>query len=400
MGLLAVLDTHKKGQEGVEIEYRLYSWGEIFPPFPGDREHSTAARFILTEFPFKIFSSSTPYDDPLPQKLCLTFKAPHEVKKETEHTTISGIFAHEIAKEFAAFLSLYTRRRVFAEKQLRYDGLPVEQEGEIYQRSHFQERQRLKEIDPKEIYKLLDNLQALDRNIANGFILAMRLYHSAIEMMYVDPEFAYLFLVTALETISSAVYKEYEPENEREFVDSRFPAWKKGLTEEQRVSLKRILLKGENFTFQKLLKFVTENLPERFWSETQDDAKPEYLTSAIGPGPDGKGEESISRADITIQDFEKIEKEDLKRSLRDVYDARSGLVHEGVRFPESIVIGHFRRLPVGVLSEISPFGNQGKRKPKIPPLLTFERLISYSMVEFLRKQQGTEALRAGSNIDI
>ncbi len=390
MGLLAVLDTHKEGQEGVEIEYRLYSWGEIFPPFLGDREHSTAARFILTQFPFKIFSSSTPYDDPLPQKLCLTFKAPHEVKKETEHVSISGIFAHEIAKEFAAFLSLYTRRRVFAEKQLRYDGLPIEQEGEIYQRSHFQERQRLKEIDPKEIYKLLDNLQALDRNIANGFMLAMRLYHSAIEMMYVDPEFAYLFLVTALETISSVVYKEYKPENEREFLDSRFPGWKKGLTEEQRVPLKRILLKGENFTFQKLLKFVTENLPEHFWSETQDDAKPERLTSVIGPGPDGKGEERISRADITIQDFEKIEKEDLKRSLRDVYDARSGLVHEGIRFPESIVMGHFRWLPVGVFGEIIPLGNQGKRKPKIPPLLTFERLISYSMVEFLKKQQGTK----------
>jgi hypothetical protein len=108
MGLLAVLDTHKKGKEGAEIEYKLYSWGEIFPPFLGDRAHSTAARFILTQFPFKLFSSSTPYDDPLPQKLCLTFKAPHEVKKGTEHTTISGIFAHEIAKEFAAFLSLFS----------------------------------------------------------------------------------------------------------------------------------------------------------------------------------------------------------------------------------------------------------------------------------------------------
>lgn len=386
MGLLAVLDSNKKDQEGVEIEYRLYSWGEIFPPFLGDREHSTAARFILTEFPFKLFSSSTPYDDPLPQKLCLTFKAPHEVKEETEHLHVSGIFAHEIGNEFAAFLSLYTRRRVFAENQLRYDGLPIEQEGEVYQRSHFQERQRLKEIDPNEIYKLLNTLQALDRNIANGFILAMRLYHSAVEMIYVDPEFAYLFLVTALETISSVVYKEYEPENEEEFLDSRFPGWGKGLTEEQRVSLKGILLKGENFTFQKLLKFVSENLPEHFWSETQDDAKPEYLTSVIGFGPDGKGEERISRADFTIQDFEKIGKEHLKRSLRYVYDARSELVHEGIRFPESIVIGHFRRLPVGVLSEMSPFGNQGKGKPKIPPLLTFERLISYSMVEFLRRQ--------------
>lgn len=289
MGLLAVLDSHRNKQEGVEIEYRLQSWGEIFPPFLGDREHSTVARFILKEFPFKIFSSSTPYDDPLPQKLCLTFKAPHEVKKETKHAHIGGIFTHEIAKELAAFLSLYTRRRVFAEKQLRVDGLPIELEGEIYQRSHFQERQRLKEVDPKEIYQLLGKLQALDRNIANGFMLAMRLYHSAVEMMYVDPEFAYLFLVTALEAISSVLYKDYEPENEKEFLNSRFPGWKEGLTEEQITSLKEVLLSNENFTSQKLLNFVAENLPERFWSETQDDAKPESLTSIIGPGPDGKG---------------------------------------------------------------------------------------------------------------
>jgi hypothetical protein len=388
MGLLAVLDSHKNNQEGVEIEYRLYSWGEIFPPFLGNREHSTVARFILTQFPFKLFSSSTPYDDPLPQKLCLTFKAPHEVKKEDGHIHISGIFAHEIAKEFAAFLSIYTRRRVFAEKQLRVDGLPIEQEGEMYQRPHFQERQRLKEIDPKEIYELLDNLQTLDRNVANGFILAVRLYHSAIEMMYVDPEFSYLFLVTALETISSVIYKDYRPESDKEFLNSRFPGWNEGLTEEQRASLKEILLKGENFTFQKLLKFVTKNVPERFWTETQDDAKPEYLTSIIGLGKEGKGEERISRSDITIQDFEKAEKEDLKKALRAIYEARSGLVHEGIRLPESIMIGHFRRLPVGVLGEITPLGDQAKRKLKIPPLLTFERLVSYSMVEFLRKEGG------------
>jgi hypothetical protein len=395
VGLLAVLDSHKTSQEGVEIEYRLYSWGEIFPPFLGNREHSTAARFILTEFPFKVFCSSTPYDDPLPQKLCLTFKAPHEVGKETEHVDIRGIFSHEIAKEFAAFLSLYTRRRVFAEKQLRVDGLQIEQEGEIYQRSHFQERQRLKEIDPKKIYKLLDKLQALDRNIANGFMLAMRLYHSAVEMMYVDPEFAYLFLVTALETISSVVYKDYEPENEEEFINSRFPDWKEGLAEEQRSSLKKVLLRNENFTFQKLQKFVTENLPERFWSETQDDAKPEYLTSIIGVGPNGKGEERISRSETVIHEFEKIEKKDLKKALRTIYDARSRLVHEGIRLPESVVIGHFRKVPIGVLGEMMPFSSQAKQKPTIPPLLTFERMVSYSMVEFLTKQQcGTQ----GSNL--
>jgi hypothetical protein len=81
MGLLEILDFHKKLQSGMkeengsEVEYQLFSWGEIFPPFMGDREHSDAARFILKEYPFKLFSSSTPYEE-IPQKLCLTFKSP------------------------------------------------------------------------------------------------------------------------------------------------------------------------------------------------------------------------------------------------------------------------------------------------------------------------------------
>jgi hypothetical protein len=73
LGLLDVLDQYefKKG-DSYEVEYRLVSWGEVYPPFLGDREHSLAARFILHDFPFKLFSVSIPYSE-IPQKLCLTF---------------------------------------------------------------------------------------------------------------------------------------------------------------------------------------------------------------------------------------------------------------------------------------------------------------------------------------
>lgn len=212
MGLLEALDLQRDLESGikkdsVEVEYRLFSWGEIYPPFLGDREHSTAARWILIDFPFKMFSSSNPYD-PLPQKLCLTFKAPYETKLDKERIKLGGIFPHEIAKEFAAFLSLVTRRRVFVGKQLRYSGLPIEEEVDQYDRSHFQESQRLKEIDPKNIEQLLRNLQSMPRNFADGYILALRLYHLAVEMMYTEPEFSYLLLVTCLEAVSSAVVKD------------------------------------------------------------------------------------------------------------------------------------------------------------------------------------------------
>lgn len=390
MGLLTALDFHKSGAAGdcIDVEYRLYSWGEIYPPFIGDREHSIAARYILRDFPFKLFSSSTPYDAP-PQKLCLTFKAPYEVKKDTETFRSSGIFPEEIAKEFAAFLSLVTRRRVFIGKQMRYNGLPIEQEVDLYPQSHFQERQRLKEIDPKEIYQLLEKLQALDRRIANSFILAMRLYHSAIEMMYTEPEFSYLFLVTSLEAISSIVYKKEDvmpsdvgdghTELDR-FMDSQYKGWRElydTSNPECRAQVIKVLLRNEKFIRRKFKKFTNDNVPERFWSETEDDAKPDYLTSII----ESSGQERISHSDTSMRDWEKIEKESLTRVLGDIYNARSKLIHEGIQLPASIVVGHFQRLPIEAIETL-------EEGLQIPPLLTFERLVSYSMVEFLRKQHG------------
>jgi hypothetical protein len=395
MGLLAALDYHKELQskkegEGKEIEYRIYSWGEIYPPFLGDREHSTVARFILANFPFKLFCGSTPYD-PLPQKLVLTFKPPYEVRRDTKKVHSRGVYPHEIAKEFAAFLSLVTRRRIFCGRQMRYDGLPIEEEVDVYQRSHFQEKQRLKEINPQEIYQLLENLQSMDRHIAEGFILAMRLYHSAVEMMYTEPEFSYLFLIMCLETISSVAHEDYKPGNEEEFLDSRYPGWKvisNYLQPEKGGELKELLLRNEYFTFQKLLKFVEENLPNHFWSEREDDAKPNYLSIIIGPGPDGYGRPYVSESNLAIQEWEKIEKGSLRQSLRKIYDARSNLIHRGIRLPASIVIGHFPKIPADAFSETME-ASMDKSKPllQIPPLITLERLVSYSLVEFLRRQQ-------------
>jgi len=394
MGLLTALDFHKSShfddkEKYEEVEYRLYSWGEIFPPFLGDREHSIVARWILNDFPFKLFSSSTPHDDPLPQKLCLTFRAPWEERKKSKSI---GFFSEEIAKEFAAFISLVTRRRVFSGNLTRCNNLPVEKEIQLYQRTHSQERQCIKEIDPAKIYRLLNNLQTMDRmdrNIATGVVLAMRLYHSAVEIMYAEPEFSYLFLVASLETISSVVHKDFKPDNEEEFLDSRFSGCKtllNGLLDESKAKLKNLLLSNEKFTFQKVLKFVTENVPDLFWSEKQDDAKPYYYTQVFGLGVNGTANVSFLPPDLSIKKYEKIEIESLKNVLRNVYKARSRLIHEGIRLPASIVVGLFKQLPPEAF--ITSIREEKQTTQQVPPLLTFERLVSYTIVEFLNKQLG------------
>lgn len=398
MGLLDILDYHYENgnEESVEVEYHLLSWGEIYPPFVGDREHSTTARFILQDLPFKLFSVLIPYSE-LPQKFCLTFRNPMIVRG-TEKVTSIGSNQHDVAKEFAAFLSLFTRRRIFSLGQTRENGLPMEQMVNMYARPHSQERQQLKEINPSEVYRLLMNLQRMDREIARSFILSMRLYHSAVEIMYSEPEFAYLFLVLSIEAIASKLDIKLCDNGEgrtelEEYLDSTYRGWRDYCdisTREKRQKVVDMLLEKAYFVRRKFQKFVQNNLPEVFWNETEDDAKPDYVYSVIAAGPDGKGREYMRHSDKTIQKWERIEKNKLKQALDNIYNARSEFVHEGARFSASIMVGHFRKIPFEAtkdMFEAKYSATSGQEIVlKVPPLLTFERLVSYTLIEFLSKQ--------------
>jgi hypothetical protein len=394
MGLLSALDYfYNYGEEkSSEIEYRLLSWGEIYTPFLSDREHSIAAQFILREFPFKLFSISTAYSE-IPQKLCLTFNAPLETKK-IDFVTSHEINANEIAKEFAALLSLITRRRVFAIGQTRQDGFPLETSSQTYERSQTQETQQMVEINPHFFYDLLKKLQTMDRKLAESYMLAVRLYHSAIEQMYSEPEFSYIFLVMCIEAISSVRYENRELLNYKdknsleEYLNSRFRGWKEFCditTTDKWLKVTEMLLSDAYFAMRKFRKFIIEYLPEKFWNEEIDDAKPDYLTGMVVPGVDGRGKEEYSHSNKKIQDYEMIDRLKLKRVLDQIYDSRSKLVHTGTRLSPSIVLGHYRRIPV---EAFTPIMNQKMKNWKginIPPLLTFERMVSYSLIGFLEK---------------
>jgi hypothetical protein len=401
MSLLNALDFHfdTENVENSEVEYRLLSWGEIFSPFLGDREHSTAARFILREFPFKLFSASNPYTE-IPQKLVLTFRAPLQTSVKGKVTSMN-YKQDEIAKEFTAFLSVVTRRRVFVVGQTRYDGLPIEQAAELYDRSYSHERQQLKEIEPEKISRLLENLQKMNRELAQRFVLAIRLYYTAIQMMYSEPEFSYLFLVMSLEALSAEVYRDIrlvdEVDNQSDLeqhLDSSYPGWRDCCdisTPENREKTINMLVTKAYLNRRKFRKIVYEYLPESYWNEELDDAKPDYLNILIGVSKDGGGEIQTQPSDKSIHDYEKINRSNLKKILDGIYDARSKLVHEGVRLPSSIVLGHFKKIPGEALDEMWGLKLATKKSNgvlPIPPLITFERLTSYTLVEFLNRQRG------------
>ena len=379
MSFLAALDYHYSAAnaptEAFEIEYLLDSWGEIFPPFEGDREHSTAARFILYDYPFKLFSSTTPYEGPLPHKLTVTFRAPHQVRHQSERNVVSGIFPDEIARGFAAFLSLVTRRRVFPNRLTRQDGLPVFLERQTPPIVTLHEGQPLKEVAPGAIEGLLRQLQSMDRSTAQSFVLAMSLYHAAVEFMTTRAEFAYLLLVTALEAIASSAFPAFEHPKEDDFLASRYPGWKEladSADQEQR--LRTLLLRNEHFTFAKLSAFVETHLPDRFWCEEIDDAKPQRLSSCVAIGLNGEPREHIGRTSGKIQDWEKIDRTTISTVLRRIYNARSGLVHKGISFPASIVLGLSDRVPAEAIMDMLNLA-QAEESVRIPTVFTFERLV-------------------------
>ena len=92
----------------------------------------------------------------------------------------------------------------------------------------------------------------------------------------------------------------------------------------------------------------------------------------------------------TIQEYEKINRSKLKNTLDEIYRARSRFVHEGIKLPSSIVLGHFRNLPADAINEAVAKASESESVAailQIPPLITLERLVSLTLVEFLNRQE-------------
>jgi len=380
-GILAALDFHYGEAKGhfSEVEYQLLSTGELATQFAGDREHSLEARILLRDFPFKMFCVSQPTAE-CRQTLCVAFKCP------------SNTSAHEVGNEFAAFLSLLTRRRIFALKQTRCDGLPVEhQPRSFFDRSEGQ-LQSSTTIQQEEIALLLMTIQKLDAKTSSGFVLAMRLYHTAVSLILAEPQIAYLLLVMSIETISGVTENETNTVDEdwEQYLDSCYKGWRTHCdisTPELKASVVQMLTKSAYRTLRKFRSFIQINLPEKFWTETSDDGKPVWWSFVY----DVNGR-AVVENDRGIQPWEKWEPKDLKRILDAVYASRSKFVHEGAPFSAEIVLGLSPEIPFdAAVSMMNKMMNGSTNNPlTIPSLITFERMVNYSLMGFLRTRSSPE----------
>lgn len=399
MGMLDVVKLHNALEDSAAVfdysvfECELQSWGELcdqakFFNFPGSPNE---AREILSKFPFRLLSVTPVQKEASPQKLCLVFRAPYEHRSYGERVSSGGYFPIEVLTEFTAFLALLTRRRIFAQRLTRQDNRPVDLSIIDHELAPFQERQRLKLVNPDHVYRLMDTLLNMEDRPANSFLLSARLYHTATRLMYTEPEFAYVFLISALEAISSGVYEEFVPEDVNDYLNDAYPGWSKPLSSLGKTQLEKVkglLIKHEHFAFRKLRSFVEEFIPNRFWTEDADDAKPLRWITSVTVGASNGVQERMLQSDSSLLPWEKLERADLRKALRAAYDCRSALMHKGERYPASIVLGLTgNEIAIEAAMEMVISKTKGaKLWTEVPPLLTFERLVSYTLVEFLEKQ--------------
>jgi hypothetical protein len=73
-----------------------------------------------------------------------------------------------------------------------------------------------------------------------------------------------------------------------------------------------------------------------------------------------------------------------KDHLRSVYDARSDFVHKGIRLPPSIVFGLMPSVSSVAGRDFFKHIDETNTLP-LPPFVTLERLVSYSMVVYLER---------------
>lgn len=282
------------------IEYHLICLGELRSPYLGSApEHDINARWIFRGDPYRLFSVTEM--GRIPQELCLMFDCYREEKR---HDYGSVVFhpIEETAREFSALLSLITRRRVSLMSLKRREGYPVNEglyafsgyyraselpvnRKVVYGLSpqgnsvaeHLKHYNPLREVSRGDFDRRLESPLHLESTTADAFLLGLRLYHAALEMMYQSTEVAYLLLVSAIESAASIEFK-----NEKKW-----------------------------YRFKR---FITEYLPSSFWKETDDF----YVLS---------------------NQWNRYSEANLEDRFGAIYDQRSAMLHDGVPFPASIELG-------------------------------------------------------------
>jgi hypothetical protein len=336
--------------ENYEIEYEVITDANII----GEVEYEP--------FAFRVWDIGirTPGEKRL---LCL-----RNVSKSKESKTLL-----RNAHDFVYLASLFLRRRLSLGYMTRYNNAPARfSVGVGNEKGYLDKDIVMGESNVNEILQWLLLIEKLGESRYDKFILASRFYSQALEYMETVPDMAYLNLVSSVEILSQDM--DIGPISVEEINAHMASLFSEIKENELKEKIEDAFLKNERFIKRRFIEFVLKYTNEDFWNY---DNRPE-----IG----------------------KIEQNELKKYLSNVYDQRSKTLHDGEPFPIYIFqkselpnIGNIPfntpltirsvpmdEVPRNVIS-YSEYGRKWEYKDFIPYPHFFERLINHVLRNYLKE---------------
>lgn len=347
------------------IEFHFLSRRELYDCtiLTADRHHSSAGEWAMYgDHHWYTMAVITRPVYAIPQELCLSFDCFDRTETIGGGTSI-GPPIDGVAVEFGALVTLFVREPLLPLGTRRIGGKPFK----LGDYTHVSRSTPSKPIPPMglnpiDMRAILRGLSNAEAGNANAILGAARLYHAALSLSAYDTSTAYFLLVSAIECLSGHHLKE------KTFDFDDVEKFKKVRTEIEKISasisecslidsLKREIIRGEFFVWQKFRDFIEGFLPDEFW-QRKDELHPDELDpfmSAVNKGT-------------------------LRRFLRAAYDARSAFAHTGTPFPAYVEIGVSDRVSARAVLQ----GMDLVSKARFVPLFVwFERLTHFVLREYL-----------------
>jgi hypothetical protein len=374
---LASAECGDDAQTPTPVEFHFLSRRELYDSsiLTADRYSSSAGEWVAWgAYPWYSVSVVTRPVYSLPQELCLSFGCFHRTTT-IGNSSESGPPIEEVANEFAALLSLLVREPLVPLGTRRIGGKPIKLDdvGRQVPRPPPANQVPAGGVDSRDLRQILVGLANAAEADSNAVLAACRLYHAGLSLSAYDVSTAYFSLVASIECLAGHHFstRSYGFDEVEKFkkaagvLDKIAPSLSDPAVIEE---LKRELLRVEHFVWQKFRSFIEEFLTDDFW--TRDDLHPKgYLMPTI-------------------------EKQNLRKFLREAYDARSAFAHTGTPFPAHVEAGIADRVRVRAMMEGLALHNTAKFVPVFP---WFERLTHFVVMEYLARviAPGLAIRRAG-----
>jgi hypothetical protein len=384
----------KRPGDALCADYRLLCSGSVYRRTEGEWYKNEGARFLL-EPPLLLYAASQPFDEyPLELVLRLTVarvEETHPARWGDGKITATFHPDEEVARDLAALLTVLCRRLITvmgksAEQHAEYEHpkfdripLPVGHFRRVYWPPYpptlilGRNSQEIADnnppptpVDPDRLTALLLGLPRLEH--AKSIVASARLYALALELLREQPDIAYQLLVSSAETMANETLQDFQPNDDAKVKHQQrvFNLAKKfGLKEEMARELALAACKRERWVKRKFRKFLTDNIDAAVWDKEDD----------------------FFRVPLNLLP----QREDLHKTLGNIYNARSGATHSGHQFPMSASYSGGPTIPSRVAmaqlsSDFSPVG-------------WFERIVNTAIRTFWERSIDGLSAASSSNGD-